>query len=342
MKNVNAELINLPSCDLPIIELVNVSAGIKLHVSPYTGGEMSSLGIMHNSEWIELLNRADEFGPLPKNVIWRGRAPLLFPAVGRNYTNEQMSVDIDKKNKPPCGYMHYGKKYKIPIHGFVMDLPWELDSFGVNNNIPYAVCRYKSDAVSRKYYPFKYELVSKYELTQEKKVIITYTVLSMSDGMFFSVGNHLTLKYPFTGKDSGYNNGMIKTRATKGFVLSPYGITSEKFNTINYAGGVTLENDKYLDMVIGGYNSVDDLWVDFIDSNAFTLRVEQREVVPSGGMPKMSLEHFYYVFWGQRENNLYCVEPWYGAPNSLNTRKGVVMLNKNESCTWQMELKIIG
>ena len=57
-------------------------------VSRTRGGELQSL----ESNGVELLHRATDLGP-PTEIDggWQGRAPVLFPAVGRNYTDEQLA-----------------------------------------------------------------------------------------------------------------------------------------------------------------------------------------------------------------------------------------------------------
>lgn len=42
------------------------------------------------------------------------------------------------------------------------------------------------------------------------------------------------------------------------------------------------------------------------------------------------------VLWGSREEGFFCPEPWVGAPNSLNTGVGRVMLAPDRSFTWQV------
>ena len=70
-------------------------------VAPSAGGDLSSLqtraaapaageGEGGEGDWLELLHRAADFSAVPlEPFTWQGRAPHLFPAVGRSWTAAQ-------------------------------------------------------------------------------------------------------------------------------------------------------------------------------------------------------------------------------------------------------------
>jgi hypothetical protein len=47
----------------------------------------------------------------------------------------------------------------------------------------------------------------------------------------------------------------------------------------------------------------------------------------------------YFVMWGDADGKFFCPEPWLGAPNSLNTHEGIVVLKAGETFHWKYSVK---
>ena len=73
----------------PTVCVEDSAGGLRATIVPQRGAELASLQVRHRGGWVELLHRALDFSPTDE---WQGRAPLLWPAVGRNFTPTQLSV----------------------------------------------------------------------------------------------------------------------------------------------------------------------------------------------------------------------------------------------------------
>ncbi len=218
-----------------------------------------------------------------------------------------------------------------------MNYPWAPASLGTDLDKTYAECCFDSSKYKQRYYPFKFKIYVEYVLSK-KMLCINYKITSQSNNMFFSIGNHLTLNYPFTSEGQ-YNSGILKSSATKNYKLTSQGLLSGETEKIDMTTGVKLSDTKFHNTVIGGFKKTNSS-VTLIDPKSFGIKVTQREFE---GTAKCHIQEdqMYYVFYGIPSQNYFCVEPWYGAPNSFNTKKGIIVLNKGETFIWQIELKIL-
>ena len=324
-----------------VLYLVDEERGLKIGVAPQSGGEMCSLQFRWRGDWHELLYRANQFDP-PEGT-WRGRAPFLFPAVGRNYTPDQLKqVQTSGREERIGSYTYRGVTYQMPCHGFVMDRPWRVVSAGESSAL---TCAISSDAVSRQYYPFDFELSAGYSLLEG--IVNTRVVVSAhpenDDKMFFSLGNHLTLVAPFTEAGEA-GSCIIRSPGRVSLQLSPQSLFSGETTSVDFGAGVRLREYPGLgNFVLGGFPE-GECWVEFIDPASFGLRVSQREVTSESRAQRTSPESYYFVFYSpyqadeDQRRTFFCPEPWFGGPNSLNERRGLVFLQPGEKFIWEMNI----
>ncbi|MCB1022290.1 MAG: hypothetical protein KDC27_20340, partial [Acidobacteria bacterium] len=102
-----------------LIVLRDEEAGLEMSIAPEKGGEMSSLRVRKGGEWVETLYLANDYAP---REGWTGKAPLLWPATGRNFPK-----GFKPQTKPDGSiergrYTLDGKTYEMPGHGFVRDM----------------------------------------------------------------------------------------------------------------------------------------------------------------------------------------------------------------------------
>jgi len=146
------------------------------------GGEMYSLRRLWRAERRELIHRAEGPG-------WRGGAPWLFPAVGRNFVEGR------------AAWRFAGAEHPMPIHGFAMAAAWKGEVRPAS-----IACRTASDAATRRFFPFDYELQAEYFLSPagvRAEATVTAGAGNRGD-MPFSLGSHLTLALPLgPGGDAG-------------------------------------------------------------------------------------------------------------------------------------------
>jgi galactose mutarotase-like enzyme len=310
--------------EVEVFSVEDKEAGFDFSVAPASGGELSSVRVRRDGRWVELLHRAGRFES--PGDAWRGRAPWLFPAVGRSRHDGRMGF---------CSLE--GRVRPMPMHGFLMERAWEL----VSADAAAVVCRAAGDAATRELFPFDFELTAAYRLVAgglSARVAVT-AAASNAGPMPFSVGNHLTLAIPFArGADPLACE--VRAPAAEIQLLSPESLLSGESSPGPDGRAAALRGDPGLgDRVLGGF-APGQVWAELRDPSAFTVRVTQRELVPPGGAPKTSPEHFRFVFYADPGRTFFCPEPWYGGPNSLNDGRGLVRLAAGERFDWEMELTI--
>ncbi|MBI5201457.1 MAG: hypothetical protein HY925_07725 [Elusimicrobia bacterium] len=303
--------------------------GLEFGVSPETGGELASLKVRRGSAWKELLFRAEDL-ERRKRGLWRGRCPWLFPAVGRNYLPDQLRrVAATGADEVLGSWALKGKPLAMPMHGFAMNKVWEPLGGGAAD----VACRLENGPDGRLFYPFDFELVARYGFLDEGGVYARLEV-SASDRnegpMPFSVGNHLTL---------ALKEARLRTPAKKAFDLSRQSLLAGTSRAAGLEEPIKLEpRSPLLNAVIGDFDW-EEAWVELDLGEGLIATVSQHEVVQTA-VPFTSPEHYYFVFWGDLEAGFFCPEPWYGGPNSLNDRRGVVELAPGARFSWELRLRL--
>jgi galactose mutarotase-like enzyme len=318
--------------------LLDQERGLEATVAPASGGEVSSL-VQHTPQGKrELLYRANDFTP---TAGWQGRAPLLWPAVGRNFTPDHLAqVASGQRDPRACSYQYGNQTFNMPIHGFAMIQPWTLLGFGADSDGAWATCELTDNDTTQALYPFAFNLRGLHRLATGE-LVSRYSVrasLENPEPLFFSIGNHLSFQLPFA--NDGRFEACVLTAPTRSRkCLTPQSLLNGRTETLDLTSGKALADPNLHNLVVGDFPP-GQTWVELQDPSAFTLRISQQEIVPAGSTPKTSSEHFYFVFWGNPDTGLYCPEPWYGGPNSLNTRQGLIFLEPGETFVWEMRVTI--
>jgi galactose mutarotase-like enzyme len=330
-------------------ELTDEEAGIRAAVAPAFGGELCSLQCRLASGWLEVLYRANDFSPTDD---WRGRAPFLWPAVGRNFTQEQIDEARRTGIEPETGrYRIEDKEYEMPCHGFVMNQPWQLVSCEAKNDRAEAVCALESGDYSRPFYPFDVRLEARYVL--RKGVLSVRFTVHASPGnptpMPFSVGNHISLNFPFmarSGRDAVSNRlpesgaewetGFLRGTARNGFGLTELSLLDGTSFGWGFRTGQSLKDPALCNAVIGEFEGGPS-FLDLVQPGCLKVRITQRPLTK-----RLIRRHRYFVLWGDRERGYFCPEPWLGVPNSLNTGVGLVRLSPGTRFIWEFRVKVAG
>jgi galactose mutarotase-like enzyme len=315
-----------------VMTLTDATGEVRASITE-AGGELCSLQRRWRGRSLELIYRADRVSPA--RAGWRGGAPWLFPAVGRSFAAAQLDQLKAQDSTTKDGtWTHAGATFPMPCHGFVMERRWELAS-GPETVIAKTV----SDASTRAFYPFDYELSVEYSLLPAGvNAKVRVTAGAGNDGpMPFSIGNHVTLAIPFTTVGNP-RACRVATAATEDRRLSRQSLLSGEVSPIDFSQGMPIQDAPALSNgVIGGFTGAD-ASAAVIDSKGFGVRVSQREV--ARGPLKTKPEHRFFVFYCDGQNFI-CPEPWYGAPNSLNDRSGVVQLAPGEAFEWEMAVEAV-
>ncbi|MBI4347955.1 MAG: hypothetical protein HY553_13945 [Elusimicrobia bacterium] len=310
--------------------------GLEFTVSPETGGELSSLRVRRGDAWVQALFRAEDFDRRPRD-LWRGRCPWLFPAVGRNYLPDQLSrVRVTRADEHLGSWEWGGRPYAMPIHGFALGKVWEPLASGPAE----AACRLESGPQSRLFYPFDFELVARYGFLDDG--VFARLEVAASDQneaeMPFSVGNHLTLALPF-GSATAPADCTLRTPARESWDLDAQNLLAGTTRAAGLAEPLALGlGPALLNAVLGGFEW-EDSWVEVSDPASFSVRVSQREIVETA-VPFTAPEHYRFVFWGDLKAGFFCPEPWYGGPNSLNEKRGIVRLPPGARFSWELRVQL--
>lgn len=117
-------------------------------------------------------------------AVWGRRAPVLFPIVGKVFTN-QLSID--------------GKSYPMGQHGFARDKVFELKN-ATADELEFSI---QEDAQSLEIFPFDFELSIGYRL-RERTIDTIYSVRNTGTVVLpFSIGAHPGFLLP-TGRLEDY------------------------------------------------------------------------------------------------------------------------------------------
>jgi galactose mutarotase-like enzyme len=108
---------------------------------------------------------------------WERRSPLLFPTVGR------LSGDTARVR---------GVTYGIPMHGLVMDAPFQLVAQG-RGTLTY---RLESTPAMHRMYPFPFELEVRYRLCANHIEVKWQVKNTGLEEMPFHIGGHPGINYP--------------------------------------------------------------------------------------------------------------------------------------------------
>lgn len=111
--------------------------------------------------------------------FWKGRNPILFPIIGSSYNKQ---------------YWFDGKKYEMGNHGFTRYSQFNVIKHTGNT----LVLSLKDNEETYEQYPFHFELIVYYELT-DNKVNIRYEITNHSDTIMpFAFGQHPAFNCPLT------------------------------------------------------------------------------------------------------------------------------------------------
>lgn len=230
--------------------------------------------------------------------FWGKHSPVLFPIVGTLKNNE---------------FLHNGKTYSLPRHGFARDMEFEKIS-ETENSVVFSLL---SNAFTKSIYPFNFEFQIICTL-EENSLIIGYKVINKSDAeMYFSVGAHPAFALPKNFND--------------------YSIEMEKSENLSYH---LLENDlisnetQTLETIKGTFKLDYTLFEN--DALIFKNLESQSLTILEKGNPllKVDFEGFPYLgIWTKMNAPFICIEPWFGHSDPVNTngilaeKQGIQILN---------------
>jgi galactose mutarotase-like enzyme len=318
-----------------VVRLTDERRGIRISVVPSAGAEIGSFQVRFGGKWTEILYRAMDYRRPPAGG-WEGRAPHLWPAVGRSFTGEQVVRWLETGRRPrSCRYQLGGKTYAIPGHGFARNSVWTLDDFGRGKNSAWARCSLRSSPATKKIYPFDFQMSVTYTLAGGS-VRLRYEVAAGENAraMPFAIGNHISFRMPFTGKGR-FEDCTIRTPASRQlFRLNGLALLSGRSEPMNLRRPTPLSRSDFWNATLGGCGRRN-AWFEVADPASLTLRVSHAEESRNGRF-RAAERDLFFVLWETAQRSCFCPEPWIGRPNALNTGDGCVQLPPGERFVWNV------
>ncbi len=318
-KIVTAESVSL-------VVLHDEIGGLEIALAPDRGGELSSLRIRFQGQWLELIHHARHYGEIKG---WRGKAPFLWPATGRNFAP---GSEADKSGSA-CSYEWAGRTYPIPIHGFANSKAWQLLRVIHDEAFAQAEVELRDDASTREQYPFGFTVHIAYRLA-EGKLELRHTVTAAADNtqpMPFSIGNHITFIVPFAS-NSAVADFTIESPSGYEILKNPDSLPSGQTRPLSFTSRVPLVGIKTNPALsLGGYAGHP--WMTLRDPSGLGLRLSHS----ASSLPENPFVQF--NLWGDPAAGFICPEPWVGLQNSLNSKRGLIQLPPGESWTWTIRIE---
>lgn len=244
---------------------------------------------------------------------WGRTSPVLFPIVG------------SLKDK---SYKIEGRVYSMSQHGFARDSEFEIVESGYN----YATYILKENEETITKYPFKFELIIKYTLI-DNKINISWIVENKNDKiMSFSIGAH-----PAFNLKEG--NNYFKFDTNKDIV----------YNLLDEAG--LCNKSKVHTLINDGYVKITD---DMFDNDALIIENNQAKEVSicdKNKTPylKVNFNTELFGLWSpaKKKAPFVCIEPWYGRCDSsdfngeFSHREHIINLKPHEKFNACYEIELL-
>lgn len=224
-------------------------------------------------------------------AYWTGRAPILFPYVGR-LTNDRYTYD--------------GKEYEMTRHGFAKRSEFTVLTAGKDH----VTLHIEDTEESRKIYPFAFHFDVSYVLEGNTLVVVYATENMDNKTMFFGLGGHPGFRVPLeAGKDfTDYRLTFAQPSQPSQVLLS------DSYMLSGHEAPYPLENGVDLP-----------LRHELFDHDAIILKNFARSLTLSAGegtrgltltCPKMR----YMGIWHQPKTDApyVCLEPWVSLPSREN------------------------
>ncbi|AFY53045.1 galactose mutarotase-like enzyme [Rivularia sp. PCC 7116] len=201
-------------------------------------------------------------------------------------------------NLPDDTYAINDKKFTLKQHGFARNLPWEVGEEVTVDNVSLKLYL-NSNEETKKVYPFDFQASFTYQLHGNTLTILQEFKNQSSEPMPFSVGFH------------------------------PYFLTHDKSQL--ELDIPSREYQKKGSQESHPFNGSFDFSQDEIDVAFTELSAKSTSVTDKSRNLKMTLEYddnfSTLVFWTVKGKDFYCLEPWSGHRNAINTGKHLTVLN---------------
>jgi len=267
----------------------------------------------HGAELKSAVKDGFEYMWCADEKYWARTSPVLFPIVG---SLKDKSYKLD------------GRVYQMNQHGFARDYEFELIDYDKTS----ATYIFKDNEETLTKYPFKFNLIIKYTLINNK-IKIDWTVNNKNDRiMSFSIGAH-----PAFNLKAGDNYFKFDTDNDIEYNLIDENGLYDK-NSVH-----TLKND--------GYVKITD---DMFDNDALIIENSQVKEVTicdkrKSAYLKVKFEAELFGLWSPAKKRapFVCIEPWYGRcdrndfDGELSKKDYIINLNPHEKFNASYEIELL-
>jgi galactose mutarotase-like enzyme len=159
----------------------------------------------------------------------------------------------------------------------------------------------------------------------------------------FSIGNHISLQFPFLPSAGSWEDGVVRSSGTVEHKLSGRSLLTGQMEARPELGEgglpITSKTPDACNMVLGGFGAAD-AFVEVVQPGAMSVRVTQSFGDGPEGLSSRLADHRHFVFWGDADAGFFCPEPWVSGPSALNTRAGLIVLEPGQSQEWGFEVNV--
>jgi len=277
--------------ELSVYELSNKTSGSWLRVVPERGGIITGFGV-ENDE-ILFLNKETLYDP-QKNI--RGGIPILFPISGQLENGE---------------YEWNDKVYQMKNHGVARNHSWEVIDTDIDETKAAVTLRLVSNEETMREYPFQFEVIFSYTLTQNELHIDQVYRNASDEAMPIYAGFHPYFKT--ASKELTYQTDAKTYLDYNNMEVHP----------LNHSLDLTNKKESLV----------------LLDSMKKDISFELPELKKNVTM-RYGDEFKYIVLWTEAEQEFICVEPWMAMTDELNRKEELVMVEPGKSLLTSLVISV--
>jgi len=302
--------------------MCDVHRGLAVCMSPSDGAELSALSVYDNAQWHELLYRGNDWARVDD---WPGRAPWLWPVAGRCIASSD-TVSPDQ-NDEDCSWDWNGVVRKMPWHGFARHQEWYSSPPAIMTDGVSSGAHLLSGPSNREIYPFDFLLSTSQELSNDG-IEISFKVEASSDNsgpMPFALGLHFSFDFSSWWGDE-WLQGLVENIGRFAWKTDRLAQASERLELP--ANSVRLLDPALKSAIIPA--SLDESIRLVCPDGDRSLEMSFKSVSAS------SVGDLVWVTFLDPQRRFFCLEPWIGWPNAINSGQGRVDLRPSE--VWECRL----
>ena len=316
----------LESSNRELLAICDLRQGLAVCMSPQDGAETSAMAVYDGSEWHDLLYRSNEF---TKVEGWQGRAPWLWPIAGRCYapSSSALAPLIVGNADDDCTWMHDSFVRTIQRHGFARHQAWNANGQSVAADRVSSIAELLPSPLSHASYPFNYRLAASQSISDAGIEIVFRVVASESNvsPMPFALGLHFTFNFSsWWGSD--WLQGKVLNLGREAWQTDARAQAAHRVELP--AGSIGFSEASLRSAVIPALADDPIRLMSPNEERYLQLSFSETAGVDDGGLAWVS-----YLDPMQR---FYCLEPWVGWPNAINSGQGRISLQPGQA--WEFRV----